>query len=198
MSASVRQPVLRVRDPAGHAAAALLLGAFALASSAPAVAQDERRNYFDDPFVQVTAGLADCPVPQGPLLTAQEARAQAHGRVDRGTTCYRSGRCRLPNAYLYDKDLVARVRLHLSGDERFTASSVWIVGQRRWIFLEGCVATQEAADAMERAAREVDDVEAVIPELMIGTGGTPRYVVAAPASAASAVPVLPAGSAAGR
>lgn len=160
----------------------------AQAVPATALAQDERRNYFDDPFLQATSGLPGCPIPEGPLITLQEMRAQAHGRVDRGTTCYRSGRCRLPNAYLYDKELLPRVRTHLAVDERFANSSVWILGQRRWVYLKGCAASQEQADAIERAVREVDDVEAVIPELMIGTTGRPRYAVAveAPASPGSA------------
>ena len=144
---------------------------------------EPRRNYFDDPFVQATAGIANCPVPEGPLITLQEMRAQAHGRVDRGTTCFRSGRCRLPNSYQYDRELVPRVRQRLASDERFASSSVWLTGQRRWIYLQGCVATQEQADTMERAVREVDDVEAVIPELMVGTHGNPRYRVAEPGGA---------------
>ena len=61
-----------------------------------AAAQQERKNYYDDPFVQVSAALAGCPVPEGPLITLDEMRTQGHGRVERGTSCYRSGRCRLP------------------------------------------------------------------------------------------------------
>jgi len=173
--------------PARSAATALVAAAFMLDACGLASAQDgeARRNYFDDPFVQATDGLPGCPVPEGPLITLQEMRAQAHGRVDRGTTCFRSGRCRLPNAYQYDRELVPRVRLRIASDERYAGSSVWLTGQRRWIYLQGCVATQADADAMERAVREVDDVEAVIPELMIGTSGVPRYRVAGQDAAAA-------------
>jgi hypothetical protein len=151
-----------------------------LAAASPLHAQ-ERMNYFDDPFVQVTSALPGCPVPEGPLITVDEMRAQSHGRVDRGTTCFRSGRCRLPNAYLYDKEIVPRVKLHISQDDRFTDTSVWIMGQRRWVYLMGCVATQEQSDALEREVRGVDDVEAVINELMVGSGGKPRYPTLSPA-----------------
>ena len=142
---------------------------------------EPRRNYYDDPFVQATSALPGCPVPEGPLITHAEMQAQAHGRVDRGTTCFRSGRCRLPNSYLYDKELVPRVRQFIAQDERFVDTSVWVLGQRRWIYLKGCVASESQREALERAVRGIDDVEAVIDELMVGPSGTPRYRVAEPA-----------------
>ena len=142
---------------------------------------EPRRNYYDDPFVQATSALPGCPVPEGPLITHAEMQAQAHGRVDRGTTCFRSGRCRLPNSYLYDKEIVPRVRQFIAQDERFADTSIWIVGQRRWVYLQGCVASEPQREALERAVRGIDDVEAVIDELMVGPSGTPRYRVAEPA-----------------
>ena len=39
-----------------------------------------RTNAFNDPFVQVTAAIAHCPVPEGPLYTEQEVREQQHER----------------------------------------------------------------------------------------------------------------------
>ena len=141
---------------------------------------EPRRNYYDDPFAQATAALPGCPVPEGPLITHAEMQAQAHGRVDRGTTCFRSGRCRLPNSYLYDKEIVPRVRQFIAQDERFADSSVWVLGQRRWVYLQGCVASESQREALERAVRGIDDVEAVIDELMVGRDGTPRYRVAEP------------------
>lgn len=141
----------------------------------------ERRNYFDDPFVQITSGLADCPIPEGPLISLDEMRSQAHGRVERGTSCYRSGRCRLPNAYLYDQEIIPRVRQFILQDDRYAGTSIWLLGQRRWVFLLGCVDTAAQADALERAVRDIDDVEAVVNELMVGTTGTPRYPAPAPA-----------------
>jgi hypothetical protein len=139
-----------------------------------------RQNYFDDPFVQATAAIAACPEPEPPLITLDEMRAQAHGRVDRGTTCYRSGRCRLPNSYLYDKEIVPRVRQFIAQDDRFANTSVWVLGQRRWIYLMGCVADPAQRDALERAVQGIDDVEAVIDELMVGTDGKPPYRIAGP------------------
>jgi hypothetical protein len=62
-----------------------LVIAVAIAVQSPALAQ-ERKNYFQDAFVQVTSGLAGCPVPEKPLLTQAEVRAagQVAGRVRGG------------------------------------------------------------------------------------------------------------------
>jgi hypothetical protein len=139
--------------------------------------QQERSNVFDDPFVRVTERLAPCPVPEGPLYTQAEARAQSHLRVEKGTTCYQWGRCRLPNAYLYDKEIIPRVATFIRRDERFDESSIWILGQRRWVYLKGCVATEVQSRELEREVRLIDDVEAVINELMVGTSGKPPYAV---------------------
>lgn len=149
--------------------------ALLVAALHPVANADERKNYFDDPFVQVTSGFPGCPVPEGPLITESEMRTQAHSRAERGTRCYLSGACRLPNSYRYDRELVARVRQHILYDGRFNATSVWIQGQRRWVSLQGCVRNRAQAAALVRLAREVDEVEAVIDELMVGTQGRPKY-----------------------
>ena len=73
-----------------------------------------------------------------------------------------------------------RVRQFIAQDERFADTSVWVLGQRRWVYLKGCVASEPQREALERAVRGIDDVEAVIDELMVGRGGTPRYRVAEP------------------
>ena len=152
---------------------AVALALIGLASTGHA--QDERSNAFDDPFVQVTRALPTCPVPEGPLYTAAQAKAQSHIRAEKGTTCHDWGRCRLPNAYLYDKEIIPRVATFIQRDDRFQGTSVWILGQRRWVYLKGCVASQAQADELEREVRLIDDIEAVINELMVGTSGTPRY-----------------------
>ncbi|HRM93734.1 MAG TPA: hypothetical protein PLO08_08940, partial [Alicycliphilus sp.] len=43
-----------------------------------------RSNAFDDPFVQATAAMPGCPVPEGPLYSAQEVRELAHERAQHG------------------------------------------------------------------------------------------------------------------
>lgn len=65
---------------------------------------------------------------------AAEARSQAHIRAEKGTTCHYRGRCRLPNAYLYDKEIVLRVVRLIELDPRFADSTIWVLGQRRWVY----------------------------------------------------------------
>jgi len=155
---------------------ALQLAAIA-AHAQPASAPAERRNWFDDPFIQATHGLPGCPVPDAPLLTEAEMQHETHWRAERGTSCYRSGRCRLPNAYLYDKEIAPRVVKAIDAAGQFADTSVWVEGQRRWVWLKGCVSTREQADELERLVRLVDDVEAVIPQLIVGTTMPPGKTV---------------------
>jgi len=159
-------------------AVACLLAAAARAADDPA---DARRNGFDDPFVQVTAALPGCPPPEPPLLTEEQMRREAHYRAERGTSCYQAGRCRLPNAYLYDREIAPRMVKAITVDGRFADTSVWIEGQRRWVWLKGCVARPEQKAALEQLVRAIDDVEAVIDQLQVGTTASPPPYPAAPA-----------------
>lgn len=144
-----------------------LLLALGAALAAGVCAAPERANFFNDPFEQATSGIKSCPVPQGPLITRQEMLAQTHGRAERGTSCYQAGRCRLPNAYLYDPDIIARSKKAILADGRFEGTSVWLLGQRRWVWLQGCVRTKNEAEALERLIRSLDDVENVMNELEV-------------------------------
>ena len=148
----------------------------ALALPAGAAAQ-ARRNAFDDPFLQVTAGLPGCPAPRSPGFTEEEVRREAHVRSQHGGSCFRSGRCRLPNSYLYDKEIVPRVQQYIRGDGRFGDTSVWVLGERRLITLMGCVRSKEQAEQLEQAVLLVDDVMGVINHLMVGTRERPKYPV---------------------
>jgi len=170
----------KLPDVAGRAARALTpsaLAALLLAASAIATAQP-RSNVFNDPFLQVTAGLPACPAPEPPGVTEQEARDLAHDRAQRGVSCWLAGRCRLHNAYLYDAEIIPRVQTALRVDGRFGSTSIWAMGQRRWVWLQGCVSTAEHAAEAEQLVRRIDDVEGVINELMVGTQGRPGYRVA--------------------
>src|SRR6478736_7612594 len=149
----------------------ILVLAFVVLTS-PCRAQ-ERSNFFDDPFMKATSALPGCPVPEGPLVTQEEVRAQAHVRAQHGGSCFRSGRCRLPNSYLYDKEIIPRAVLYLRQDGRFDNTSVWLLGERRFVTLMGCVASREQAQAMEKAVLLVDDVMGVANQLMLGTAGKP-------------------------
>jgi hypothetical protein len=151
-----------------------------LAAGTMAAAQGsdvERRNWFDDPWFQVASGLPGCPVPLGPFYTEAERRTQMHSRLERGTSCWLEHRCEDSNAYRYDKDVAPRVRDALSKVPGLARASVWVMVQRRWVYLQGCVPTRELAQRLERAARGARDVETVVPDLMVGTQGRAPYPV---------------------
>jgi hypothetical protein len=161
----------------------LCLGGLAAVSATSTAAAPPRSNVFGDPFIAITHGLPGCPVPAGPLLTHAQAIAESHGRSQRGVSCYLDGRCRLSNSYLYDKEIIPRVAITLTVDDRYAGTSVWALGQRRLVLLMGCVASAEQAHEIVARVRRIDDVEGVIDELSVGTGAAPRYETAASAAA---------------
>jgi hypothetical protein len=161
---AMRTPIEHVfRSKSGIALVAILLAAGA--NAAPPA--EERGNLLGDPFLAVTDGIPDCPRQQGPMITRAEMHAEEHVRTERGTRCYLDGRCRLPNAYLYDKEIIPRVKIAILAAERYSGTSIWIEGQRRWVTLKGCVRTRAQALALEQLVRQIDDVEAVIDELVV-------------------------------
>ena len=145
----------------------LCVAALALGVATPAMPAGERASYFDDPFLQVTGAIADCPPQQRSTYTKDQMRAEAHSRAERGTRCFLEGRCRLPNSYDYDKEIIPRVKKTILADGRFSGTSIWIEGQRRWVWLKGCVRSRAEALAVERLVRRVDDVESVVNELIV-------------------------------
>ncbi len=146
---------LRAQQPAGAPA-----GTAAAAPAAQARVQL-------DPFLLVVDALAQCQRQQPTLLTPAEVAAQAHYRAERGTSCYQAGRCRLPNAYLYDAEIIPRVKKALLADDRFSEASIWVEGSRRWVWLKGCVRSAQQAAEAEARVRALDDVEAVINQLEV-------------------------------
>src|SRR3569832_1055592 len=145
----------------GFVAAALL------ALGAAAAHAQERRNWFDDPFLQATNGIAQCPVPEGPLMTRQEFQEAAHVRAQHGTSSWLAGRCRLANSYPYDKEIIPRVVQYIQRDGRFNDASIWVLGQRRIVTLQGCVKSREQADALVKWVTLVDDVMNVVDQLVV-------------------------------
>lgn len=120
-----------------------------------------------DPFAQATAGLPDCPPQSPPLLTEQEARAESHVRVERGTRCGMEGTCEPGGAYRRDPEINDRVRALVAADRRFADTSVWLTTSRRWVTLRGCVRDGAQRRALHAAVAKAPDVERVFDELAI-------------------------------
>lgn len=142
----------------------LLVG---LALAAPAAAQ-ELRNWGDDPFVQLSADRAGCPEPRGPRATEAEWRAEAHWRIETGTSCWLAGKCADANAYRYDAALARQLFPTLKATPALAGSSVWAYLQRRILFLQGCVRDAAQARALEHAAQGGPELVMVVPALRIG------------------------------
>jgi hypothetical protein len=141
-----------------------LLAASALLCQAQTV--EERRNWFDDPFFQVTAALADCPVPAGPFITEAERQVQAHHRAERGTTCWLAGQCDRPNDYAYDHDIAAAFRAAWAQHPPAVgATTLWVTVQGRVVYIEGCAAREAAAAQLEAFARSLPNVRQAIASL---------------------------------
>ena len=150
---------------AARSAAALAVAALAL----PLAAQQGGPlllNPFGDPFVQATVGRP-CPAPLGPAYTEAARRGEAHSRIERGTSCWLAGRCAEPNAYRYDAPNAIAATAALRRDLTLVGSAIWVTAQRRFIYLEGCVADADQAARAEALVKALVDVDRVIPALAL-------------------------------
>jgi hypothetical protein len=118
-----------------------------------------------DPFARATQGFAACPEQAPPLLTAEQARTEAHVRVERGLRCAMEGKCEPGGAYKRDAEINDRVRASIAGERRFADTSVWVTTSRRWVTLQGCVRSAEQRKALVAFVAKLADVERVFDEL---------------------------------
>ena len=130
-------------------------------------ADEPRSNHGDDPFFSISKGIPACPVPLGPMQTDKEWLANSHNRIEHGNNCWSEGRCRLMNAYYYDKDIAESVQrrlryvntLDLHWQER---STLWLMIQSRVIFVQGCVSPGFDKQKFLSVLAQTADVDRVI------------------------------------
>jgi len=159
------------RAPARLSAALLAVVLFGAAG----VQAQTMRNWFDDPFFQITSALKDCPLPAGPYVTEAERGAQAHHRAERGTTCWLAGQCERPNDYAYDADIATAVRGVLSHAMPELATTLWITVQGRIVYIEGCASSRAAVVALEERLRTVPFVRQVVSNVRTDPKARPPY-----------------------
>ncbi len=150
-----------------------LRSTWAADSGAPA----ERRNWFETPFDQAVAGAPRCPRPEGPLITEAQMRQQAHGRIERGTSCWLAKKCEDSNAYRRDAEIQQRVLHSIRTDPTLAASSVWVTTERRFVTLQGCVGSAATKSKLLARIRAVEGVEQLFDQLIVGTAERPRWTV---------------------
>ncbi|MDN7182497.1 hypothetical protein M0D69_31655 [Caballeronia sp. SEWSISQ10-4 2] len=143
--------------------------ALALVASQSALADDSLSNRGNDPFFQISKAIPQCPTPLGPLETEQEWLAEGHYRIERGNSCWVEGRCRLSNAYRYDAEIAEAVQRRLSTINPAThwreQSSLWLMLQRRFIYVQGCVSPGFDKDKFLSELAKTADVDQVIDNM---------------------------------
>ncbi|MBV8647757.1 BON domain-containing protein [Paludibacterium sp.] len=155
----------------------LVLLASTAASGAPPL-----KNWFNDPFFQVRDRIANCPRPLGPFIAETDMKLQEHSRVERGTSCWLAGKCKKPNAYMYDADIGKDLQRRFAQSRRFADASLWITVQRRFVYVEGCVHGKVVVAGIEAFVKQTPDVELVIQNTIVGTR-KPNYPVMPKSSA---------------
>jgi hypothetical protein len=148
-----------------------LAGFLVCMAATHAYGQAPRVNRGHDPFFQISKAVSDCPVPLGPLETEQEWLDDSHYRIERGNSCWIEGRCRLSNAYLYDAEIADAVQRRLATLNVAThwreQSTLWLTLQRRFIYVEGCVAPGFDKHTFLTELEKTADVERVIDNTVV-------------------------------
>jgi BON domain len=153
----------------------LLLALVAIAGPCAAQGEAERRNWFNDPFFQISASIPNCPLPAGPFITEAERRAESHHRAEKGTTCWLAGNCERPNAYDYDKDIAAALQAALARRNPFADTTLWVTVQGRVVYFEGCAASQSVAAELETFARKLPYVQQAAANVRTGSSARAPY-----------------------
>jgi hypothetical protein len=155
----------------------LLLSLFTLGASCQAQANEDLRNWFDDPFFQISAAIPGCPLPAGPFVSERDKRVQAHRRAEKGTTCWLAKACDRPNAYAYDRDIAAAFQAAVRERQPFPDTTLWVTVQGRVLYIEGCAGDESTAAKVEAFARSLPHVERAIAIIRTDPSARPPYKV---------------------
>ena len=155
-----------------HASLVVLTVAAAIAGFTAVASAGEMMQL--DPFARATTGYPGCPEQPPPLMTAEEARTQAHVRSERGLRCAMEGKCEPGGSYRRDPEINEQVRAAVAADKRFANTSVWLTTSRKWVTLQGCVRSSAQRKALDGFVQKQANVERVFDELRIGTGSGAR------------------------
>jgi hypothetical protein len=155
---------------------ALAIAATVLCGAASADDRPEMKNWFGDPFFQLTREIASCPEPLGPYMSEAEALRYSHHRAERGTRCYQEKRCRLPSAYDYDREIAASIQRDFA-EKRLALprSTLWVLVQGRRVWIQGCVASGYRPGTLSAKLKRIPDVELAMEEVRVGASGPVPY-----------------------
>jgi len=137
---------------------------------------EARKDWFGDPYFQLSSDIASCPEPLGPLITQSEALRESHHRAERGTRCHLEGRCKYPSSFDYDKEIAEGIRRAArEGALLPRPSTLWVLVQGRRVWVYGCVAPGYRKGALEKGLRKVPDVELAMEGVRVGTSARAPY-----------------------
>lgn len=153
------------------------LAAALAAVATGALAADELRNWFDDPFFQISSAVPDCPLPAGPFVSESDKRVQAHRRAEKGTTCWLAKECDRPNAYAYDQDIAASLRQAAPGHPALAGTTLWATVQGRVVYVEGCAPDDAAVARIESFVRAIPHVQQALAIVRTDPAARPPYKV---------------------
>jgi hypothetical protein len=151
-----------------------------LLAATPALGEEVVRNWFNDPFFQVRNTIPDCPMPLGPYVTESQRLQETHYRSERGLRCYLEKKCSKSSSYMYDADIAAAVRVRFESSTILRDASLWVTAQRRFVWIEGCVAGKDDQRRIETLLKDVPDVDRLIVFVWNGRGGIAPYRVLQP------------------
>ncbi len=160
----------------GRRLAALTL-AFLFAGAAGGLAAEEPAGnpYHDPPPLQATNGIPGCAAPVARVLGPDEARREAHQRIERGTSCWLAGQCEPGGDYRDDGEINARVASALAADVRLARTAVWVETLRKFVTLKGCIGHAAEGEMLGAVARAVPGVKLVwIETKVVGPGVAER------------------------
>ena len=120
--------------------------------------------YHDPPPTRATSGIADCPPPKVRTLTPEQARAEAHQRIERGTSCWLAGTCEPGGDYKHDKETTARVAAAIGADPHFANTSLWVETLRKFVTIKGCLAETAQGPMLEAKVKAIEGVALVWQE----------------------------------
>ena len=123
--------------------------------------------YNDPPPLQATHAITPCPAPKVRILTPEQARREAHQRVERGTSCWLAGQCEAGGDYKHDGETNARVVAAISNDRRFANSSLWVETLRKFVTIKGCIADAKQGRDLEAMVKAIDGVKLVWQEAVV-------------------------------
>jgi hypothetical protein len=138
------------------------------------------RNWFDDPFFQISSAIVGCPLPAGPFVSESERRVQMHHRAERGTTCWLAGQCERPNSYAYDADIAAAFEAAMRRDNPFADTTLWVTVQGRVVTIEGCTVREAQAAELEAFAGALPYVQRAIAIVRTNPAARPPYPLRSP------------------